>query len=213
MKQDKPPGQQPKGGNPDSTTDAEPTLLPREGWSKLSREERANSVWSWLNRYRGAHWWTGTIDERQIAAWILFMEGSTLGPVDREHMAQGIRAFIHDNDFKTMLAAMTSFINPDRGSSFTQTDWQLLTNPGEDMTPYLDIVNDVWDDTYDPNWSNYKFWFDASEMAAVNVNEAMLADLGSYYPTWDVNGQRFYFTGVNTLAWCATSGSPAYCSP
>jgi hypothetical protein len=32
MKQDKPPGQQPKGGNPDSTTDAEPTLLPREAF-------------------------------------------------------------------------------------------------------------------------------------------------------------------------------------
>jgi hypothetical protein len=191
-------GQQPKGGNPDFIdpnfiSTSGPKNLPIENWSTFPREYRANSVLIGLVMYQGPQWWSGRLDQEEIIALILFMEGSTLLPLDQVHMAQGIRAFIHDNDFNTMLAAMTSWINPDRGPSFTKDDWEKLTKPGETMSGYLNIVSNVWNETYNPEWSKYKFWFTNAEMIAANVDEAMLAKLGSYTTLFDNRDNLFLF--------------------
>ena len=181
-----------------------PTNLPIDDWKERDRVERAEMVWMWLRAYQGSHWWSGGIDQRQIVAWILFKEGATLNYEDQVRMAQGIRAFIHDNDFFTMLAGMTSFIN---------SDWESLVNPGTDMTDYLSIVDTAFNSPYNSGFAGYKFWFEQAEMDAANVDLSTLGNLGGYYSTFDVSGNPFYFTGLNVLAWCATTGSSYYCSP
>jgi hypothetical protein len=138
------------------------------------RQERAELVWSWMCT-AGGWWGSGCPGAKDLAAWLLMMEGGPLFNVNTTgSVNEAIRAMVglfqylfDDADGITPqdLSRFTAFFNPKQrdGGVFGADDWALIQTKPADLF-YKKGVNKYWD--WGPYYHNNRVvdrWWSSTE--------------------------------------------------
>jgi hypothetical protein len=185
------------------------TALPTDmNWSLKSRGSRSKIIYDTLCKIGG--WWgDGCPTEKDLVAWLLFAEGSTLSLKDRTKMGRGIRYrfanFTTDNEsFVYQLSFFTPFINPNGDSELTIDDWYSLTKPSIDLVEYENLVDEIYSSKVNLSDGNYIYWWSQSEVKTP-MNK-WPGDNGVTYFVIKSDIGKFYFTGIPNIVSCAMRG-------
>lgn len=167
-----------------------PVPLPSDlAWHTKLPEHRAEVIWETLCDIQGCP------VERDVTAWLLWREGSTLQHADQILMARGIRYRFDRFGFENQLSGFTSFYNPKWDRVLDWRDWQLLLTHAPQE--YYDIVDGLEEIRHAD--AKYLYWWCESEV----VGEFWKME---YTSTTTVEGRKFYFSGIPNVRNCALRG-------
>jgi len=165
-------------------------------WHKKLPELRAEIVWDSVCEMGG--WWgRGCPSEQEVAAILLFREGSVLQYADKVLMMRGIRYRFDRFGFEEQLSGFTSFYNPISDGVLDRDDWYRWLMPPPES--YFDIADVVYKSEIKQTDGNYLYWWTESEVVG-NIQKM------PHTTATGEDGTKLYFSGIPNAHKCATRG-------